>query len=174
MSLAAVDQDDYQVIGNLVEGLEVLQIGCHQGHDTMTLARSAARVIAIGQRQGMPIGGFRTQVEQWNVIQRFYGTAERTLLLLDTVNSVINSFVPGQFEVAIVDYSAWPDPEPFGLIPAAYHLAARVIVLGMANMDLRAEVAQVAVGGAVIEQSGHLTVIDRPSPAQSNEGREEG
>lgn len=174
MSLAAVDQDDYQVIGNLVEGLEVLQIGCHQGHDTMTLARGAARVIAVGQREGLPVGGFRSQVEQWHVIQRFYGTGERTLLLTDAVASVLTSFVPGQFDVAVVDYSAWPAQDPFGLIPVAYHLAAKIIVLGMTSMDLRAEVAQVAVHGAVIEQSGHLTVIDRPGPAAGDESKGDG
>lgn len=173
MSIDAATETDHALLGQYVTGREVLQLGHLEGYDTAMIARLAQRVVAVGMRPNLPHGAFRDPVAQWVGIQRFYHTDANTLFHAGTTASVLFAFVPGQFDVAVVNYAAFVDPVPWGLVAAAARLARKVIVLPMPGVDLSGEIAQAMTGGREAMRDGRLYVVFTPDQDEPDESKDE-
>jgi len=165
-------QSDTDVISNLVAGMEVLQIGCWQGHDTAALAREAVRVVTIGQRPGLDHTGFADQVSMWAVIQRFYRVADHTLILQGDLGDLVSSFTPGQFDVAVIDLTALGSPDPAQMFNLAQQVASKIIMIPSAFRQFDTYAAGMPALGYTAEQCGRVWVLDpapAPEPAETKE-----
>lgn len=173
MIAAQIDDRDVVVISNLINGLDVLQVGCWQGHDTAALARSAARTVTIGQRPGLDHTGFRDQLSMWSVIQRFYSVADRTLILPGTVPELVSSFTAGQFDVAVIDMTALGVPDPGQIITLIRMVANKVIIIPAGFQQMAAYAEGMAEIGYTVEQCGRVWVFD-PAPVPAGAETESG
>lgn len=172
MIASVIGQSDLTVIANLVAGMEVLQVGCYQGHDTAALAHVAARVVTIGQHQGLDHIGFRDQISMWAVIQRFYAVADRTLIFQGDPGYLLSTFIPGQFDVAVLDLFALNEAVP-NMYPALLApLAARVIVIPTRYQDWPGWSVLMKDLGYTCEQAGRVWVFDRAPVAAQAETKE--
>jgi len=167
-------QSDVDVIDNLVAGMEVLQVGCWQGHDTAALARSARRVVTIAPRLGLDHTGFRDQISMWATIQRFYSVADRTLIMPGELFDVISSFTPGQFDVAVIDMMTLVAPDLARMFNSVRLVAEKIIVIGTAFRQMDAYMPGMTELGYTIEQCGRVWVFDPEPAAQPDESKEEG
>lgn len=172
MIAAQIDDVDAAVISNLIDGLDILQIGCHQGHDTAALARSAARVVTIGQCPGLEHTGFSDQAAMWWTIQRFYHVADHTLLLRGEVFRHLHTFAPGQFDVAVIDMRASGAYDPDHLAGLLRILANKVIVIPAASTVGPTWSGVMKECGYRFEQVGRLWVFDQVPAETENETKE--
>ena len=168
MIAAQIDERDAAIVSNLIRGLEVLQVGCWQGHDTAALARSAALVVTIGQRPGLDHAGFRDQVSMWAVIQRFYAVSDRTLILPGAVPEVIGGFTAGQFQAAVIDMNALGTADPGQMITLVRMVAEKVIIIPAGFAQMATYAAGMAGIGYTIEQCGRVWIFD-PAPAPAGD-----
>jgi hypothetical protein len=170
---AQIGEAEAEVIGNLVDGMEVLQVGCYQGHDTASLACSAARVITIGQCPGLDHAGFSDQGAMWWTIQKFYGVVSRTLLLPGSAHMLLQTFVPGQFDVAVINMNTCPADDPSVLLALISAVASKVVVIPTGSTAWSTWAGAMADYGYGIEQCGRLWIFERiitPAVAESKEG----
>lgn len=173
MSIDAATEADHVLISQHVAGREVLQLGHLEGYDTAMIARHARRVVAVGMRSGLPHGAFPNAVAQWFGIQRFYHTDANTLFHAGEIVSALFAFVPGQFDVAVVNYAVFSDPISWGLTLAATRLARKVIVLPVPGIDLTSEIAPAITGGRIAMPDGNLWVVSVPEQDRNDEGKDE-
>lgn len=174
MITGILNHADAEVITRLTASLEVLQVGCWQGHDTAALARGARRVVTIGQCQGLDHTGFMSQVSMWGTIQRFYTVADHTLILPGDVPSLLSTFTPGQFEVAVLDLAALGGPDPHVMLNMVRLVAERVIVIPALHQQMQSCAAAFAEAGDTVTQYGRVWAFE-PGPAKDqDESKDEG
>jgi len=169
-----LDQVDADTITRLTASLEVLQVGCWQGHDTAALARGAKLVVTIGQYPGLDHTGFRDQVSMWATIQRFYAVADHTLILPGAVDQLVSGFTPGQFEVAVLDLAALGGPDPVVMLNLVRLVTNRVIVIPARHQQMGKCAEAWILAGDTVAQYGRVWVFE-PAPAEDqDESKDEG
>jgi hypothetical protein len=173
VSIIMTDQSDHQIIANLVEGMEVLQVGFHQGFDTADLARAAVRVVAIGAQPGVVLPGWSNPIQGWWAIQRFYGVDGSVLRVEGDAGEVVRIFVPHQFDVAVLDPSAFELRLPYGLIERLATVAGKVIILDATGWDTAGICAALNPDRYQVEQSGHLRIIEQIAAGEDAERKVE-
>lgn len=172
MTSAVISGADWASVIDLTDGLDVVQIGCWEGHDTAAIARFAARVVAVGQNPEVAHGGFPSPFAQWRVITQFYGVAGKTLMLTDSPSVCLAAFVPDQFDVAVLDLSAFPAAGVYGLIPATAHIAQSVIVIPVPLTGLDSDIEQTRAMGRTVRTLGGLWLIETPETEEKIESKE--
>lgn len=168
-----IDPMDAEVIASMVHDAEVLQLGCREGFDTATLARTAHRVVACGQHPGIEHAGFQSAASMWVTVQRFYAVADRSLLLSGKVRQVLDSFTPGQFDVVVIDCGALQGQIDVPMVQLVRAIAGKVIVLPGTYGSWDTWQGTMAPLGFRCEQAGRVWVFDRiPTDAEieSKEG----
>lgn len=170
---AIAGAQEWAAIIELTDGMDVVQVGCQEGHDTVAIARFAARVVACGQRPNIPHGAFSSAYEQWRTLTRFYGVANKTLMLMDYAAICLSTFVPEQFDVAVLDLTAFPAAEACGLISQAAGKAQTVIVIPVLMPELDREIKQVISLGRTVRAHGGLWLIETPEIEETIESKDE-
>lgn len=164
---------DWESIIELTDGLDVVQIGCWEGHDTVAIARFAARVVAVGQNPEVAHGGFPSPFAQWRVLTSFYGVAGKTLMLSDSPSVCLAAFVPDQFDVAVLDLTAFPPAGVYGLISATARIAQSVIVVPVSGPAVDVEMSQMYGMGRTVRALGGLWLIETIETEDKTESKEE-
>lgn len=164
---------DQAALIDLTDGLDVVQVGCREGHDTVAIARFASRVVAIGQAAELSHAGFPSPFAQWRTLASFYKVADKTLMLIDAPMVCLAAFVPEQFDIAVLDLTAFPGGGVYGLMPATARIAQTVAVIPVHVTGLDSDFEQVRAMGRTVRTLGGLWLIETPDIEDETKSKEE-
>lgn len=173
MIATVIDEADAAVIAGLIDGMEVLQIGCRQGFDTAALARSARRVVTIAQRTDLDHAGFSGPGGMWQVIMRFYAVADHALLLPGDPWALLAAFTPDQFDAVVVDVDALTGPVSDTLLRMISVVTSRVIMVPGRNGQWNTWGPAMAQLGYTVAQYGRVFVFEPATAAETEKNEDE-
>lgn len=162
--------DAWAQLTELVDGCDVIQIGCGYGHDTARIAQAAKLVLATDQAEALEHTGYPTPAQAMRSVLVWRGVAEKVMTSPMGWETVTDRLVPRSFHVAVVDLSALRNGSVAEVLQRALWAAPIVALYQPVAWNIHDELTRAANGHLVVDHyHGLFLVRERPVPIKTKE-----